>query len=322
MMAGYEAGQGHIPVLLEELLRELRIREGAVYLDGTVGEGGHSAAILTRFAGTRIIGLDRDSEILELAGKKLREFGGRVQLRQADFRNAGAELEKAGVGMVDGIILDLGVSSRQLESGRRGFSFQHDGPLDMRMDLSGSLTAEDVVNEYSSADLKKILSRYGEERQSAGITKAIIRSRQKKRIRSTRELAEIIETAMRGGNRFRIHPATRSFQALRIEVNDELRALEDAIPDSVEHLVSGGRMAVVSFHSLEDRIVKRAFRDLENPCRCPSDFPMCVCGEKSKGKVVTRRPIVPGEDEILANPRSRSAKMRIFESKGAQIEDL
>ncbi len=312
-MAGYEAGQGHIPVLLDELLRELRIREGGVYLDGTVGEGGHSAAILTRCAGTQVVGLDRDPEILKLAGERLREFEGRVHLYQADFKNAGVELKKAGVDMVDGIIMDLGVSSRQLETGRRGFSFQYDGPLDMRMDPSGPLTAEEVVNEYSPPDLKKILFRYGEERQSAAITRAIVRSRQRERIRSTMELAGIIAAAMGGRDRFRIHPATRSFQALRIEVNDELGSLASAIPDSVEYLVSGGRMAVISFHSLEDRIVKREFRDMENPCRCPPYFPLCVCGEKPEGKVVTRRPIVPGEDEIRANPRSRSAKMRVFE---------
>lgn len=308
-----------MPVLLEEVLRELRVRQGGVYLDGTVGGAGHSEAILSRFRDTRVIALDKDPRVLELAREKLESYVGRFQLYSMDFRQMDAAVKDAGFGEVNGILLDLGVSSFQLDSGERGFSFSQDGPLDMRMDPTGKLTAEEVVNSYSRDDLKDILMRYGEEKQAGKIASAIVKERMIEPISTTKRLSRIVSTVPGMGRVRSIHPSTRTFQAIRIEVNDELAAVDEAIPLAVSLLAMEGRLAVISFHSLEDRIVKRSFRRLENPCVCPPSLPMCTCGEAPRGRVVTKRPITPGQQERDKNPRSRSAKLRVFERRSQEI---
>lgn len=312
-MTGRGVRQRHIPVLLEEVLKGLGIREGGVYLDATVGEGGHSLEILRRSARAQVIGIDQDPEALASAEAALGEFGQRVRLCRRNFRYMGEVVQEMGVPAVDGILLDLGVSSLQLDLSERGFSFSQDGPLDMRMDPDGALTAGMIVNSYSEEDLARIISTYGEERLSRRIAQAIAQERSKNPITTTAGLAVIV-SRVPGMSRVKsIHPATRTFQALRIEVNDELNALREALVSGIGLLVPGGRMAVISFHSLEDRIVKRTFRRMADPCECPPDFPMCVCGALPMGSVRTRRPIIPGESERRDNPRSRSARLRIFE---------
>ena len=305
-------GGRHVPVLLEEVLDGLRIRQAGVYLDGTIGEAGHSLEILRRAARTQVIGLDRDPEALASAEGVLRDFRGRVHLYRRNFREMAELLEEMKISRIDGVLLDLGVSSLQLGRGERGFSFSQDGPLDMRMDPDSGQTAADIVNTYQEKDLTKVIYRYGEDRLAGRIAKSIVRERSKEPIRTTARLAEIVAAVPGMGRVRNIHPATRTFQALRIEVNDELSAVEEALPMGVNLLVPGGRMVVISFHSLEDRLIKRAFRLMENPCQCPSELPMCVCDAVSMGKVITRRPITPGMEEREANPRSRSAKLRIF----------
>lgn len=304
---------GHIPVLLEEVLEGLKIREGGIYLDGTLGEGGHADQILSRYKGTHVVGLDRDAEALELAREKLAAYGKRVELVHGSFTDIEDLMEASGFELVNGILLDLGVSSMQLDDPDRGFSFMADGPLDMRMDREGELTAEDVINSYSVDELKMILYRYGEEKQANRIAAAIVEERAKGRITTTSRLSEIVKGVLRRGKPGSINPATRTFQALRIEVNRELEALDKVLLPGVMRLTEGGRIAVISFHSLEDRIVKRKFKKLEDPCTCPPDFPICVCDEKPMGRIVTKKPITPGDDEVSVNPRSRSAKLRIFE---------
>ncbi len=314
-MTGHGIRQCHVPVLLKEVLEGLQVRQAGLYLDGTVGEGGHALEILRGHPETRVIGLDRDPQALASAGRRLEGFGDRVVLLRRDFRDMGAVAGELGIDGLDGILLDLGVSSLQLDTGERGFSFSFDGPLDMRMDPQASLTAEEVVNTFSEADLKRIISRYGEDRLAGRIARAIVRGRMKEPIKTTGRLARIVSEVPGMGRVRNIHPATRTFQALRIEVNDELGAVQEALPAGVDLLVDGGRMAVISFHSLEDRIVKRTFRKMENPCECPSDLPMCVCGPQSLGRVITRKPVKPGDEEQVANPRSRSARLRIFERR-------
>jgi 16S rRNA (cytosine1402-N4)-methyltransferase len=297
-MTGDRARGDHVPVLLEEVLRELRIRQGGVYLDGTVGAAGHSEAILGRFSDTRIIGLDKDPEILTLARARLDRYGKRAQLYNMDFRQMEIAMKDNDCREINGILLDLGVSSIQLDTGERGFSFSYDGPLDMRMNPTDTLTAEDVVNNYSREDLKNILVRFGEERQAGRIASAIVREREIEPISTTKRLSRIV-SAVPGMGRVRsIHPATRTFQAIRIEVNDELNAIEEVLPLAVE-----------------DRIVKRAFRRMENPCVCPRELPMCACGKVPRGRVVTKRPITPDRREQEENPRCRSAKLRVFEKR-------
>ncbi len=312
-MAGNVGALGHIPVLLEEVLEGLKIREGGIYLDGTLGEGGHADQILSRYEGTHVVGLDRDAEALELAREKLAAYGKRVELVYGSFADIEDLMEASGFELVDGILLDLGVSSMQLDDPDRGFSFMADGPLDMRMDREGELTAEDVINSYSVDELRMIFYRYGEEKQANRIAAAIVEERAKGRITTTGRLSEIVKGVLRRGKPGSINPATRTFQALRIEVNRELEALEKVLLPGVTRLTEGGRIAVISFHSLEDRIVKRKFKKLEAPCTCPPDFPICVCDEKPMGRIVTKKPITPGNDEVSVNPRSRSAKLRIFE---------
>jgi len=313
-LTGDEALQRHVPVLLEEVLEGMGIRQGGVYLDGTVGWGGHSFQILARYTDTRVIGLDRDREAVKKASERLAGFGGRVRIFHGNFRTLDQVLDKMGIAQVDGILLDCGVSSLQLEDAGRGFSFLHEGPLDMRMDkTSGGMTAREIVNTWSKEDLARLFFRYGEERRSRAVADAIAKEREKGPLETTRQLAQVIRSVPGMGRVRKIHPATRTFQALRIGVNDELEAIGQAIPLGVERLVPGGRFAVISFHSLEDRIVKRAFKELENPCQCPKEYPQCRCGQTSAGRVITKRPIIPTDDEIRNNPRSRSAKLRVFE---------
>jgi 16S rRNA (cytosine1402-N4)-methyltransferase len=315
-LTGNGARAVHVPVLLEEVLDGLRIRQGGVYLDGTLGAGGHTAGILARDPSTRVIGLDVDPAALKLAEMNLAVFGDRVRFVHGDFRNAAKILLSTGTDMVDGIILDIGISSMQLDLPERGFSFMRNGPLDMRMDQSSGIPASRIVNTWPQKDLSRLISRYGEERKARSIAAAIVREREAAPIETTQHLARIIAAVPGMGRVRNIHPATRTFQALRIEVNDELEALERVIPAGIGLLREGGRMAVISFHSLEDRIVKRGFKDLENPCRCPRELHECRCGAIASGKMVTRRPILASEEEKKINPRSRSAKLRIFEKKG------
>jgi len=317
-LTGSEAIQRHVPVLLEEVLEGLAIRQGGVYLDGTVGWGGHTLQILQRYESARVIGLDRDGAALAATSRRLADYGDRILLFQSDFRLLDEVLDEAGVGSVDGALMDLGVSSMQLEDADRGFSFSQDGPLDMRMNPDSGVAASEIVNTWTQKDLANLFFNYGEEKRSRAIASAIVREREAEPITTTLRLAELISSVPGMGRVRNIHPATRTFQALRIEVNDELDAVRQVIPVGVERLVPGGRLAMISFHSLEDRIIKRAFRALENPCRCPKEFPECRCGKVSAGRVVTKRPVVPTEREVMANPRSRSAKLRIFEKGRTQ----
>ncbi|MCJ7499318.1 16S rRNA (cytosine(1402)-N(4))-methyltransferase RsmH [bacterium] len=312
-MTGSEAICRHVPVLLEEVLEGLAIRQGGVYLDGTIGWGGHTSRILQMYEDTRVIGLDHDAAALEAVSRKLANFGDRVLLFHSDFRQLDKVLDEAGVGLVDGALMDLGVSSMQLEDADRGFSFAQDGPLDMRMNPDSGVAASEIVNTWAQTDLANLFFKYGEEKRSRAIAAAIVRTRETSPIESTLQLADLISSVPGMGRVRNIHPATRTFQALRIEVNDELDAVRQVIPTGVERLTPGGRLVIISFHSLEDRIVKRSFRELESPCRCPKEFPECRCGKVSAGRVVTRRPLVPTEAEIKTNPRSRSAKLRVFE---------
>jgi len=314
-LTGSEAIWGHVPVLLEEVLEGLGIRQGGVYLDGTIGWGGHALQILRRYEGTRVIGLDRDGKVLEAASRRLADYDHRIRLFHSDFRRLAEVLDEAGIELVDGVLMDLGVSSIQLEDSSRGFSFLQDGPLDMRMNPESGVAAFEIVNTWEQEDLANLIFKYGEEKRSRSIAKAIVRERETAPITSTLRLAELISSVPGMGRVRNIHPATRTFQALRIEINDELEAVKQVIPVSVERLVPGGRLAMISFHSLEDRIVKRSFKELQNPCQCPKEFPECRCGKVSAGKVVTKRPVVPTEEEIKANPRSRSAKLRVFEKR-------
>ena len=314
-MTGSKVMWRHVPVLLEEVLEGLAIRQGGVYLDATIGLGGHTLEILQRYEAVRMIGLDRDGEALEAASARLAEYGDRVRLFNADFRDLSKVLDEAGVESLDGVLMDLGVSSMQLEDADRGFSLSQDGPLDMRMDPRSKVTASQIVNTWSKEDLARLFFQYGEEKRSRAIAAAIIMERETAPIQTTLHLAELIRSVPGMGRVKNIHPATRTFQALRIQVNGELDAVSEAIPAAAKRLLPAGRLVVVSFHSLEDRIVKKSFRELEKPCRCPREFPECRCGKVSAGKVLTKRPITPTDDEKKINPRSRSAKLRIFEKK-------
>jgi len=313
VITGYEKDLHHVPVLIEEVLEGLRIRQGGVYLDGTLGEGGHTLEILKSCSSATVIGLDRDPAALELARRKLESFEDRISLFHRNYRNLDDVLDETKVEGVDGILLDLGVSSLQLDAPVRGFAFSKNGPLDMRMDPRDEITAADVVNTWSRDELKRAIYRYGEERLAGPVAKAIVRAREKDPIETTERLAGIIRGVPGMGRVRNIDPATRTFQAIRIVVNDELGALEETLPLGVKRLNEGGRMVVISFHSLEDRAVKRAFREMADPCLCPREAPLCTCGMKPEGVVVTRKPIKADSEEISRNPRSRSAKLRVFE---------
>ena len=306
---------GHVPVLYREVLEGLDIKSGGVYIDGTLGGAGHASGICERLGSEGwLIGIDRDSDAIEAAGKRLEGFGCRKTLVQSNYSEVKLVKDELGVSRVDGALLDLGVSSFQLDNPQRGFSYMHDAPLDMRMDARDALTAEDIINGYSREDLAKIISEYGEERWAARIAQFIEKERAKKRITSTFELVDIIKAAIPAqARREGPHPAKRTFQAIRIEVNGELERLEAAVSDFIDILSPGGRLAVISFHSLEDRIVKNVIAKRLDPCTCPPEFPVCVCGKKPDIKKITKKPVTAGGKELSENPRARSAKLRIVE---------
>ena len=306
----------HYSVLLKETIENLNIRPDGVYVDGTLGGGGHAYQVASRLSEKgRLIGIDQDADAIAAAGERLSEFGDKITIIRSNYANMKEELHRIGIEKVDGIVLDLGVSSFQLDTPERGFTYREENaPLDMRMDDRQSLTAKDIVNEYSEMELYHIIRDYGEDKFAKNIAKHIVQERKKKPIETTGELTEIIRASIpmkvqaTGG-----HPAKRTFQAIRIELNKELEVLQNNLDDMIDLLNPGGRICIITFHSLEDRIVKSNFKRNENPCTCPSDFPVCVCGKKSKGKVITRKPILPSEEELSVNSRSKSAKLRVFE---------
>jgi len=317
----YEKGMDmefkHTSVLLAETIEQLHIRPEGIYLDGTLGGGGHAYHVAERLSGKgRLIGIDQDEAAIQAAGERLAPFEDRVTIIRNNYCNAKEALKKIGVEKVDGIVLDLGVSSYQLDTVERGFSYKYDTALDMRMDRRQSLTAKDIVNDYSEMELYRIIRDYGEDQFAKNIAKHIVRARSEKTIETTGELNEIIKAAIpakmraTGG-----HPSKRTFQAIRIECNRELEVLKNSLDMMIDLLNPGGRLCIITFHSLEDRIVKSGFKKNESPCTCPPDFPVCVCGKVSKGKVITRKPILPGEEELEENKRSKSAKLRVFERK-------
>ena len=305
---------GHRPVLLWECIDALAVRPEGIYVDGTLGRAGHSLELAKRLTTGRLIALDRDETALDAARKRLASYLDRVTLVHSNFSRLGEVLDSLGVTAADGMLFDLGVSSPQLDDAERGFSYMQDAPLDMRMDTSAPLTARELVNSASYEELRRILYEYGEERYAPSVAKAICAARASKPVETTLELAEIIRRAMPAkALREKQHPAKRSFQAIRIAVNDELGELEPMLNAAEQHLRPGGRLAVITFHSLEDRIVKQKFRDFSTGCTCPPEFPVCVCGKKPKMSLVTRKPILPGEAELSENPRARSAKLRVAE---------
>ena len=309
-----EKDYGHRPVLLEECLEALAIRPDGTYLDGTLGRAGHSQAILRRLTTGRLIGIDRDREAIGAARERLAEFGTRVTLVHGNFSDLGEILQNLGITGIDGMLFDLGVSSPQLDEPRRGFSYMHDAPLDMRMDETAALDARQVVNTWSGEELRRILYDYGEERCAPQIARAIVRFREARPIKTTGELVEIIRSAMPAkALREKQHPAKRTFQAIRIAVNGELDALPPMLEAATAGLNPGGRLAVITFHSLEDRIVKQKLRELATGCTCPPEFPVCVCGKKPRLTLVSRKPIVSSPSELEENPRARSAKLRVAE---------
>ena len=304
----------HVSVLLEECIQGLAIKPDGVYVDGTLGGAGHSSRIAAKLTTGRLIGIDRDNVALEAAAERLRPFEDRVTLVHANFCDMDQALQELGIDKVDGILLDLGVSSPQLDDGQRGFSYMTDAPLDMRMNGEDTRDARQIVNTWSYEELKRILYDYGEERFAPRIAAAICRRREQAPIETTLELVDVIKSAMPASAlREKQHPAKRSFQAIRIAVNDELGAVETVMKKAVPLLNPGGRLAVITFHSLEDRIVKNAMAEAAKGCTCPPSFPVCVCGKKPQVRIVTRKPIVSGEEELERNPRARSAKLRICE---------
>ena len=304
----------HVSVLLDECIRYLNIKPDGIYVDGTLGMGGHSEAIASRLTTGRLIAIDRDDRALAYAGDRLARFGARVTLLKGNFSDLGALLDSAGVETADGMLFDLGVSSPQLDNAERGFSYSQDAPLDMRMDETASLTAREIVNEWSESELRSIFWRYGEERYAGRIAAAIVERREEAPLRTTGELVDIIRKTMPAAAlREKQHPAKRCFQALRIAVNDELGSLERMLEQAPDRLAPGGRLLVISFHSLEDRIVKEAIRKRENGCTCPKEFPVCTCGFVQSLRSVTRKPVTPSQKETERNPRARSAHLRIAE---------
>ena len=304
----------HRPVLLDECIQALNIKPGGTYLDGTLGRAGHSLEIVKRLTTGRLICIDRDDAAIEAAKVKLADHLDKVTLVHGNFHDLDQLLAGLGNPPIDGMLFDLGVSSPQLDDPARGFSYMHDAPLDMRMDRSAPLTAAEVVNTWSQEELTRILWQYGEEKYASRIAGAILRRRADRPIETTLQLVEVIKSAMPAAAlREKQHPAKRSFQAIRIAVNDELAAVDEMMRSAVPHLAPGGRLAVISFHSLEDRIVKTALAGLAKGCTCPPDFPVCVCGKKPQVRLVTRKPIVSGAEELEYNPRARSAKLRVAE---------
>ncbi len=304
----------HTSVLLQETIENLKIKPEGIYVDGTLGGGGHASEIAERLKGAgRLIGIDQDADAMEAAGKRLEPYSGHVTLIRDNYCHMKEVLRQIGVESVDGIVLDLGVSSFQLDNVERGFSYKYDTPLDMRMDTRQRLSAKEIINDYSEAELYRIIRDYGEEQFAKNIAKHIAAARKDKPVETTGQLCEIIKAAIPAKMRaVGGHPAKRTFQAIRIECNRELEVLKDSLDDLIGLLKPGGRICIITFHSLEDRIVKSAFRKNENPCTCPPDFPVCVCGQVSQGRVITKKPILPSEGEMEANKRAKSAKLRVF----------
>lgn len=304
----------HKSVLLDECIEALNIRPDGVYVDGTLGRAGHSREIVQKLTTGRLICIDRDMAAIDAAKERLAPWMERVTLVHGNFADLGEVLREKEIAGVDGMLFDLGVSSPQLDDASRGFSYMQDAPLDMRMDKTAALTAYEVVNAWSYEELRRILFEYGEERYAPAIAKAIVRARETRPVETTLELVDLIKSAMPpAALREKQHPAKRSFQAIRIAVNGELDALPPMLKSATEALNPGGRLAVITFHSLEDRIVKRAMQDMARGCTCPPEFPVCICGKKPKLKLLTRKPIVSGEAELEENPRARSAKLRVAE---------
>lgn len=305
----------HKSVLLNETIDGLNIKPDGIYVDGTLGGGGHAYEVCRRLGEKgSIVGIDQDAAAIEAARARLKDFGEKVTIVRSNYCDMKSKLHELGIDKVDGIVLDLGVSSYQLDTAERGFSYREDAPLDMRMDTRQKMTARDIVNDYTEADLYRVIRDYGEDKFAKNIAKHIVQARAVKPVETTAELSEIIRASIpmkfqkKSG-----HPAKRTFQAIRIELNRELDVLRDSLDDMIDLLNPGGRLCIITFHSLEDRIVKSAFRKNENPCTCPPDFPVCVCGKKSKGSIITKKPILPSEEELEYNSRSKSAKLRIFE---------
>ena len=310
-------GFEHKSVLLNETIEGLNIKPVGIYVDGTLGGGGHAYEVCRRLGEKgSIIGIDQDEAAIEAASVRLKDFGEKVTIIRSNYCDMKSKLHELGIDKVDGIVLDLGVSSYQLDTAERGFSYREDAPLDMRMDRRQKMTARDIVNDYSEMDLYRVIRDYGEDKFAKNIAKHIVAARGTNPIETTGQLTEIIRASIpmkyqkKSG-----HPAKRTFQAIRIELNRELDVLKNSLDDMIEILNPGGRLCIITFHSLEDRIVKSAFKKNENPCTCPPDFPVCVCGKVSKGCVVTRKPILPSEEELEYNSRSKSAKLRIFERR-------
>lgn len=305
----------HKSVLLNETIDGLNIKPDGIYVDGTLGGGGHAYEVCRRLGEKgSIVGIDQDAAAIEAASARLKDFGEKATIVRSNYCDMKSKLHELGIDKVDGIVLDLGVSSYQLDTAERGFSYREDAPLDMRMDTRQKMTARDIVNDYTEADLYRVIRDYGEDKFAKNIAKHIVQARAVKPVETTAELSEIIRASIpmkfqkKSG-----HPAKRTFQAIRIELNRELDVLRDSLDDMIDLLNPGGRLCIITFHSLEDRIVKSAFRKNENPCTCPPDFPVCVCGKKSKGSIITKKPILPSEEELEYNSRSKSAKLRIFE---------
>ncbi|MFQ6959277.1 16S rRNA (cytosine(1402)-N(4))-methyltransferase RsmH [Clostridium sp. D5] len=305
----------HTSVLLEETVDGLAVKPDGIYVDATLGGGGHAFEVCSKLSSKgSFIGIDQDAAAIEAASARLLDFGERVTIIRSNYCDMKPRLHEIGIDKVDGIVLDLGVSSYQLDTAERGFSYRTDAPLDMRMDQRQMMTAKDIVNDYSESDLYRVIRDYGEDRFAKNIAKHIVIARGKGPIETTGQLNEIIRKAIPMKiQKTSGHPSKRTYQAIRIELNRELDVLRETLDDMIELLKPGGRICIITFHSLEDRIVKSAFRKNENPCTCPSHFPVCVCGNVSKGKVITRKPILPSEEELEENSRSKSAKLRIFE---------
>ncbi len=303
----------HYSVMLQETIENLNIKPDGLYVDGTLGGGGHAFHVCKRLENGHFYGIDQDDAAIKAAGERLAVYGDKVTIIRNNYCNMKAALLEQGVEKVDGIVLDLGVSSYQLDTEERGFSYRFDTQLDMRMDRRQSLTAKDIVNGYTEMELFRIIRDYGEDNFAKNIAKHIVKAREKKEIETTGELNEIIKAAIPAKMRQNGHPSKKTFQAIRIECNRELEVLKNALDDLIDILKPGGRLCIITFHSLEDRIVKTAFRNSENPCTCPPEFPVCVCGKVSQGRVVTKKPILPSEEELEVNSRSKSAKLRVFE---------
>lgn len=305
----------HYSVLLAETIEQLHVRPDGIYVDGTLGGGGHAFEVCSRLTTGRFYGIDQDDAAIAAAGARLAPFGDKATVLRGNYCDMRAMLAEKGVEKVDGIVLDLGVSSYQLDTEERGFSYRFDAPLDMRMDRRQTLTARDIVNGYSESELYRIIRDYGEDRFAKNIAKHIVMRRAEKPIETTFELNEVIKAAVPAKMRQNGHPSKQTFQAIRIECNRELEVLKSSLDDFIELLNPEGRLCVITFHSLEDRIVKTSFRKNENPCICPPDFPVCVCGRVSKGRAVTKKAILPSEEELSQNSRSKSAKLRVFEKR-------